>query len=54
MNAGKLKPKSGKDARPDHVGDDQNGGGKKAYRLFLIEHWRPSFCPLDFRDLQSK
>ena len=42
MNAGKLKPKSGKNARPDHVGDDQNGGGKKAYRLFLIEHW-PSF-----------
>ena len=55
MNAGKLKPKSGKNARPDHVGDDQNSGGKKAYRLFLISIGRPSFCRLDFRDCnQSK
>jgi hypothetical protein len=39
MNTGKLKPKSRENARPYHVGDDQNGGGKKAYRFSLIEHW---------------
>jgi hypothetical protein len=54
MNAGKLKPKSGKNARPDHVGDDQNGGGKKAYRLFLIEHWPSFILSAGLLGLQSK
>jgi hypothetical protein len=39
MNARELKPKGREDARPDHVGDNQNGGGKKAYRLFSNGHW---------------